>query len=148
VGIYASNASVEASKISIGGSAGPAVIVKEGAKATIEDSTLEGNRDCGIKASGSSTVVLRRDHLSRNRCGVGFEGAATLEAYASRFSDHPLGPLAAKPSVAGAVVLKGSGNTGVEMTQAGFGAAPAAATAPAPAAFANDIFNRGKKRSP
>lgn len=96
------------------GGMAPAIMAVSGAEVDVTDSTLSDNRQCAISIGGGM-VKLTRVLLERNRCGVSFTDAGTLEAWDSRFLDHDIGPLAVKPGIERLITLRGAGNKGLDI---------------------------------
>ncbi|MBI5209597.1 MAG: right-handed parallel beta-helix repeat-containing protein [Elusimicrobia bacterium] len=107
-------ARVRMKEVSLTGNFGAAVSVRSGADVTISRSKITDNRDCGVRVDGAF-VTLEAVQVSRNRCGVGFVGLGTLNARNSEFSELELGAVAIKPGLEKTVIIKGSGNIGLEI---------------------------------
>ncbi|MFA5138241.1 MAG: right-handed parallel beta-helix repeat-containing protein [Elusimicrobiota bacterium] len=96
----------------LSGNSSAAVLALSGAEVRVTGGDIRDNRDCAVRLDGS-LVVLEKVLVSKNRCGAGFLGPATLEANGSTFSDLTLGPLAIKPGLEDVVTVRGSGNHGL-----------------------------------
>lgn len=109
-------AKVRMSEVAVTQCGANAVTARSGAEVRITRSRLADNKGCGVGIDGGS-VTLERVRLERNRCGVGFLGAGSLESLQSEYSRLELGPLAIKPGRERDVVVKGSGNIGLEIPE-------------------------------
>ena len=72
-----------------------------------------GNGECGAYIEENGKLVLEKVTLTRNKCGVGFAGAGTLEARNNKFADNSLGAVAVSPLQGDKAVITGSGNSGL-----------------------------------
>ncbi|MBI5201125.1 MAG: right-handed parallel beta-helix repeat-containing protein [Elusimicrobia bacterium] len=109
-------AKVRLSEVSITGCGGAGIAARSGAELNISRSKITDNKGCGVSVDGAS-VVLDNVLFARERCGVGFLGAGSLESVRSEYSKLELGPLAIKPGRERDVVVKGSGNVGLDIPE-------------------------------
>ncbi|MBI4423992.1 MAG: hypothetical protein HY554_09710 [Elusimicrobia bacterium] len=109
-------AKVRLTEVALSGSGQEGVAVRSGAEVRIVRSTLAENGGCGISVDGGS-ISLERVRLLRQRCGVAFLGAGSLEAVDSEFKDLQLGALAIRPGKEKDVVVRGSGNLGLDLSR-------------------------------
>jgi hypothetical protein len=107
-------ARVRVTDSTISGNSSAAVLALSGAEVRVTGGSIRDNRDCAVRLDGS-LVVLEKVSVTKNRCGAGFLGPATLEANGSTFSDLTLGPLAIKPGLEDVVTVRGSGNQGFDI---------------------------------
>jgi len=89
------------------------VMVASGAEIRVSKSQLTGNGECGAYIEENGKLVLEKVTLTRNKCGVGFAGAGTLEARNNKFADNSLGAVAVSPLQGDKAVITGSGNSGL-----------------------------------
>jgi len=154
VGLYAQKAKITATRVSIRGSAGAAVIANQ-SDVTLDDATLEFNKNCAIRHD-ASTVEVRRSRLRRNRCAVGFYGSGALKLYDSDLSgnDSSAPLMFVNGEIPADLKFSGSNNTGVDLASFARRGAPAAAGAPPraqprtnePVQWRNDVFGQYKRR--
>lgn len=109
-------AKVRMSEVSITNCGGAGVAARSGAELRISRSRITDNKGCGISVDGAA-VTLEHVRLERDRCGVGFLGAGSLESVQSEYARLELGPLAIKPGRERDVVVKGSGNIGLDIPE-------------------------------
>ncbi|HBA62100.1 MAG TPA: hypothetical protein DCZ92_15050, partial [Elusimicrobia bacterium] len=72
-----------------------------------------GNGECGAYIEENGKLVLEKVTLTRNKCGVGFAGAGSLEARGNKFSDNTLGAVAVSPLQGDKALITGGGNSGL-----------------------------------
>ncbi|MBI4349735.1 MAG: right-handed parallel beta-helix repeat-containing protein [Elusimicrobia bacterium] len=108
---------VRLSEVSITNCGGAGVAARSGAEVRISRSRLTDNKGCGVSVDGAG-LILEHVRFERDRCGVGFLGAGSLESVNSEYSRLELGPLAIKPGRERDVVVKGSGNIGLDIPAA------------------------------
>jgi hypothetical protein len=89
------------------------VMVASGAEVRVAKSQLTGNGECGAYIEENGKLVLEKVTLTRNKCGVGFAGAGTLEARGNKFADNSMGAIAVSPLQGDKAVITGSGNAGL-----------------------------------
>jgi len=109
-------AKVRMSEVAITDCGAAGVAARSGAELRISRSRITDNKGCGISVDGAA-VVLEHVRFERDRCGVGFLGAGSLESVQSEYARLELGPLAIKPGRERDVVVKGSGNVGLDIPE-------------------------------
>ena len=89
------------------------IMVASGAEVRVSRSQLTGNGECGAYIEENGKLVLEKVTLTRNKCGVGFAGAGSLEARGNKFSDNTLGAVAVSPLQGDKALITGGGNSGL-----------------------------------
>ncbi len=89
------------------------IMVGSGAEVRVSKSQLTGNGECGVYIEENGKLVLEKVTLTRNKCGVGFAGAGSLEARGSKFADNTLGAVAVSPLEGDKALITGYGNSGL-----------------------------------
>ena len=89
------------------------LMVASGAEVRVAKSQLTGNGECGAYIEENGKLVLEKVTLTRNKCGVGFAGAGTLEVRGNKFADNSMGAIAVSPLQGDKAVITGSGNSGL-----------------------------------
>jgi len=89
------------------------VMVASGAEIRVSKSQLTGNGECGAYIEENGKLVLEKVTLTRNKCGVGFAGAGTLEVRGNKFADNTMGAIAVSPLQGDKAIITGSGNSGL-----------------------------------
>ena len=89
------------------------IMVASGAEVRVSKSQLTGNGECGAYIEENGKLVLEKVTLTRNKCGVGFAGAGSLEARGNKFADNSLGAIAVSPLEGDKALITGSGNSGL-----------------------------------
>jgi len=88
-------------------------MVASGAEVRVSNSKLTNNGECGGYIEENGKLVLEQVTLTRNKCGVGFAGAGTLEARGNKFADNSMGAIAVSPLQGDKAIITGAGNTGL-----------------------------------
>lgn len=115
IGIEASQfARISLEETAVTGNLGAGVSVRSGADFKAADARFANNRDCALRIDGGF-ASLENVKVERNRCGIGLVGRATVDVNNSVFSELSLGALAVKPGMEDAVVVRGTGNTGLKV---------------------------------
>ena len=89
------------------------IMVASGAEVRVAKSQLTGNGECGAYIEENGKLVLEKVTLTRNKCGVGFAGAGSLEARGNKFADNSMGAIAVSPLQGDKAVITGAGNSGL-----------------------------------
>ncbi|OIO04212.1 MAG: hypothetical protein COX65_06560 [Elusimicrobia bacterium CG_4_10_14_0_2_um_filter_56_8] len=89
------------------------IMVASGAEVRVSNSKLTNNGECGGYIEENGKLVLEQVTLTRNKCGVGFAGAGTLEARGNKFADNSMGAIAVSPLQGDKAIITGAGNTGL-----------------------------------
>ncbi len=89
------------------------IMVASGAEVRVAKSQLTGNGECGAYIEENGKLALERVTLTRNKCGVGFAGAGSLEVRGNKFSDNSMGAIAVSPLQGDKAMITGSGNSGL-----------------------------------
>ncbi len=89
------------------------IMVASGAEVRVAKSQLTGNGECGAYIEENGKLVLEKVTLTRNKCGVGFAGAGTLEVRGNKFADNSMGAIAVSPLQGDKALITGSGNSGL-----------------------------------
>ena len=134
-------ASVTLDRSQIINNAWAGVAADKRSRVTLRRTTLTGNSDCALQANHAS-LTLDRVTAERNRCGVGFFGAGTLEVNHSRFAVNALGSLAVTPGFENRITMRGADNEGFSVKAAGAATAPPAV---GQRRFAHDIFSGNRR---
>ncbi len=117
------------------------IMVASGAEVRVSKSQLTGNGECGAYIEENGKLVLEKVTLTRNKCGVGFAGAGSLEARENKFADNSLGAIAVSPLEGDKALITGSGNSGLLVP----GEKRPAAKKRAPAAAAEEEGGRSEE---
>ena len=88
-------------------------MVASGAEVRVAKSQLTGNGECGAYIEENGKLVLEKVTLTRNKCGVGFAGAGSLEVRGNKFADNSLGAIAVSPLQGDKAMITGAGNSGL-----------------------------------
>jgi len=89
------------------------IMVASGAEVRVSNSKITGNGECGAYIEENGKLVLEKVTLTRNKCGVGFAGAGSLEAHGNKFANNTLGAVAVRPLQGDKALITGSGNSGL-----------------------------------
>lgn len=89
------------------------IMVASGAEVRVSRSQLTGNGECGAYIEENGKLVLEKVTLTRNKCGVGFAGAGSLEVRGNKFADNTLGAVAVSPLQGDKALITGGGNSGL-----------------------------------
>lgn len=89
------------------------LMVASGAEVRVSKSQLTGNGECGAYIEENGKLVLEKVTLTRNKCGVGFAGAGTLEVRGNKFADNSMGAIAVSPLQGDKAMITGGGNSGL-----------------------------------
>ena len=89
------------------------IMAASGAEVRVSKSMLTRNGECGAYIEENGKLVLENVTLTRNKCGVGFAGAGTLEVHGSKFAANSMGAIAVSPLQGEKALITGGGNSGL-----------------------------------
>lgn len=113
-GLRASNGAwVKINSTTISNNRYAGIMVGSGAEVRVAKSQITGNGECGAYVEENGKLVMEKVTLTRNKCGVGFAGAGSLEARNNKFADNSMGAIAVSPLEGDKALITGSGNAGL-----------------------------------